>query len=159
MVPGLVWALFISKRDQPHRGNTIINECNFSEFKGNGINIGNGVYSLWLNTVVLDGDGGSLDGIRINGATSADLRIMGRCEITGNTGYAINIVAGGLHTSVSTDTHIENNTSGDLYDPNSYLRYDGRVYAENVTGAANIKQVNGYDVTGNGQLGTEWGPV
>ena len=139
--------------------NSIINECSLTGFKGNGINIGNGVYSMWLNQVVLDGNGNGIDGVHIDGATSSDIRMTGRCEITGNTGYGVNLVSGGMRTMLSTDAHIENNTAGDLYDPNSYLRYDGRVYAENVTGAANIKQVNGYDVTGNGQLGTEWGPV
>lgn len=148
--------------------NTIINECNITGYKGNAINLGNGVYSLWLNTVVMNGDGVGTNGVYINGATTADIRIMGRCEIAGNSGYAINIAAGGMHTMVSTDAHVDNNVSGDFNDPNGYIDFDGRIYAENATAPAiiaaatltpipaNVKQLNDATLIGTGVDGDKW---
>lgn len=155
--------------------NTIINGGYFRAYKGNGINVGNSVNHLWINNVGLhgasSGSGGNGSGVYINGTSVFEVKVLGRCDIHQHVRYGIEVVSSATRTSLSPDTLFENNTLGDLYDPNDKIVFDGRVTIENATAPAiltaaaaapinaDIRKVNNYSVTGTGQTGTEWGPA
>ena len=142
--------------------NTIINGGYFRAYKGNGINVGASVNHLWLKDVGLHGasagSGGTGSGVYINGTSVFEVKLLGRCDVHAHVRYGVEVVSSATRTSISPDCEFASNTLGDYYDPNGTVVFDGRVTFENNTYPSDIIKVNGYTVTGNGQLGSEWGP-
>jgi len=90
---------------------------------GHGINCSNGTKHLWVSVRGIHGAGG--DGVHIEGTGISEVKITGDADIHWSTGYGINVVSGGTMTRIGTDVTLENNSLGNINDPNGKVVYEG----------------------------------